>query len=73
MVDEDLVRKRFFAFMLVRLAGLVVFFVGIAIAYTNVLRDGGWPQVGAIVAILGAIDSVVAPLVLKRSWDKADR
>ncbi len=73
MVDEDLVRKRFFAFMLVRLAGLVVFFVGIAIAYTNVLRDGGWPQVGAIVAILGAIDSLVAPLVLKRSWDKADK
>ncbi len=73
MVDESEVKRRFLASMLVRLAGLVVFFLGIAIAYSDLLRDGGWPQLGAIIAILGAVDSLVAPLILKRSWDKADR
>lgn len=73
MLDEDEAKRRFLLFMLARLGGLIVFFVGIAIAYTDVVRAGGWPQVGAIVAILGAIDSVFAPLLLKRSWDKADK
>ena len=73
MVDESEVKRRFLASMLVRLAGLVVFFLGIAIAYSDLLRDGGWPQLGAIIAILGAVDSLVAPLILKRSWDKADQ
>ena len=73
MVDETVVKKRFLAFMLVRLAGLCVFFLGVVIAYSDLLRDGGWPHVGMIIAILGAIDALVAPLVLKRSWDKADK
>ena len=73
MVDESEVKRRFLAFMLVRLGGLSIFFLGIAIAYSDLVRDGGWPQLGAIIAILGAVDALVAPLILKRSWDKADR
>jgi hypothetical protein len=44
--------------------------------YTGIIRPGGWPQVGAIVAILGAIVAVVAPQLLRRAWknqDSADR
>jgi hypothetical protein len=37
------------------------------------LRPGGAPQIGAIVAIMGAIDSMFAPLLLKRAWDERDR
>ncbi|MEO7635356.1 MAG: hypothetical protein ABIS38_06890 [Sphingomicrobium sp.] len=73
MLDEKEAKRRFLLFTLARLGGLIVFFIGIAIAYSDVLREGGWPQVGVIIAALGAIDSLFAPLLLKRGWDKADK
>lgn len=66
--DEDFWRKRFLMFMLVRLAGLAVFLGGVAIAYSDILRPGGWPQAGAIIAIIGAIDAIFAPRLLKAMW-----
>ena len=73
MADEDVWKKRFLAYSAVRLGGLAIFFLGITIAYSNLLRDGGWPQLGAIIAILGAIDAVFAPRILKKGWDEQDR
>jgi len=73
MVDETEIKRRFLVFMLVRLGGLMFFFLGIVIAYTDLMGEGGWPRVGLIIAVLGAIDALVAPLILKRSWDKADK
>ena len=73
MADDALWRRRFHIFMAVRVAGLAIFFLGIAIAFGDLVRDGGWPQVGAIVAIMGAIDAVFAPRMLKRVWDEQDR
>ncbi|MEA3058984.1 MAG: hypothetical protein QOF05_1226 [Sphingomonadales bacterium] len=72
-MDDDVARRRLLLYSLVRLGGLAIFFLGIAIFYTNLVRPGGWPQLGAIVAIMGAIDSMFAPLLLKRAWDKRDR
>jgi hypothetical protein len=72
-MDDDLARRRLLFYTLVRFAGLAVFFLGIAIVYTDLLRPGGWPQVGAIVAIMGAIDAMFAPLLLKKAWDEQDR
>ena len=73
MDDDALWRKRLAIYSLVRLAGLAIFFLGIAIMYTGLLRPGGWPQVGAIVAILGVIDAMFAPRLIKRSWDVAEK
>ena len=73
MTDEDRWRRRFLIYSGVRLAGLVIFFLGIAVAYSNLLRPGGWPQIGAIIAIFGAIDAVFAPRLLKKAWDEQDR
>ncbi len=70
MDDEALWKKRFAMFMVVRLAGLAVFLLGVAIAYFDILRPGGWPQVGAIIALLGAIDAVLAPRLLKSLWER---
>jgi hypothetical protein len=72
-MDDDLARRRLLLYTLVRFAGLAVFFLGIAIVYTDLLRPGGWPQVGAVVAIMGAIDAMFAPLLLKKAWDEQDR
>ena len=73
MDDEVLWRKRLLAYSAVRLGGLAIFFVGLAIIYTDLLREGGWPRVGAIVAIMGVIDTVLAPRMLKKLWDQQDR
>ncbi|GAA3904505.1 hypothetical protein GCM10022276_23900 [Sphingomonas limnosediminicola] len=72
-MDEDVAKRRLLLYMLVRFIGLAIFFLGMAIIYTDLLRPGGWPQVGAIVAILGVIDSFFAPRLLKRAWDEKDR
>ena len=73
MVDEQTAKRRFLIYMAARGAGLAIFFLGIAIAYTDLVREGGWPQVGAIVAIAGAIDAVFTPRILKRAWDREDQ
>ncbi|MGE5562611.1 MAG: hypothetical protein ACM3ZV_04800 [Bacillota bacterium] len=73
MDDDAIWKKRLAIYSLARLGGLAIFFLGIAIMYTNLLRHGGWPQVGAVVAILGAIDALFAPRLLKREWDRQDR
>ena len=72
MADEDTWRRRYFAYTAVRIGGLAIFFVGIAIGFTSLVRPGGWPQVGAVIAILGVIDAVFAPRLLKMGWDKQD-
>ena len=73
MADEDLWRRRFQIFMLVRLFGLAVFLTGIFVIYTDLLREGGWPVVGAILAIMGAVDAVFAPKMLRTLWEQQDR
>ena len=72
MDDEALWRKRLLAYSAVRLGGLTIFFLGLAIIYTDLLREGGWPQVGAIIAIMGVIDALFAPHMLKKLWNQQD-
>ena len=73
MDDDTKARNRLLAYTAVRAGGLAIFFLGMAIIYTNLLREGGWPQVGAIVAMMGVIDALFAPRLLKRAWDEQDR
>ena len=72
-MDDDEARRRLLLYTLVRFGGLVIFFFGIAVMYTKVLRPGGWPQLGAIIAILGVLDALLAPHFLKRRWDRTDQ
>jgi len=73
MDHDDPWRRRFFIYSAVRVAGLLIFFLGLAIAYSNLVRVGGWPRLGVIIAILGVIDTVFAPRLLKKGWDQQDR
>jgi len=72
MDDEKLWRKRFLAYMAARLGGLAIFFLGIAIAYTDLIRAGGDKQVGAIIAVLGVLDALFLPRMVKKSWERGD-
>ena len=73
MVDERTYRNRLLAYLGARAFGLAIMLLGIAIIYSDLLREGGWPQVGAIVAIMGLIDALFAPRLLKKMWDEKDR
>ncbi|HEY0163850.1 MAG TPA: hypothetical protein VGB39_00585 [Sphingomicrobium sp.] len=70
MDDEALWKRRFLTFTLVRLAGLAIFFLGVAIAFSDLVRDGGWPIVGGIIAIIGLVDAVFSPRILKKIWER---
>lgn len=72
-MDDGTAQKRLLLYSLVRAGGLAIFFLGIAIIYTDLIRPGGWPQIGALVAIMGVIDAMFAPRLLKRAWDEKDR
>jgi hypothetical protein len=73
MDDDTRARNRLLAYTATRAGGLAIFLLGIAIIYSNLVRPGGWPQLGAIVAIMGVIDALFAPRLLKKSWDEQDR
>jgi membrane protein implicated in regulation of membrane protease activity len=73
MDDEALWKRRFHIFAAVRLAGLAIFFLGIAIAFCGVVREGGWPSVGVTVAIIGLIDAVFASRLLRTRWKRDDQ
>jgi hypothetical protein len=70
---DDVWRKRFQWFALVRLIGLGTFLLGIAIAYSDLVRPDGWPLVGGLLAVAGAIDAVFAPRLLRKYWQQQDR
>lgn len=73
MSDDELWRKRFQLFLAIRLFGLLTFLLGLAIAFTDLVRPGGWPLLGGILVAIGAIDAVVAPSILKKSWERLDK
>lgn len=73
MRDEELWRKRFQIFAAIRLVGVVTFLLGVAIAFSDLVRPGGWPLVGAVLAIIGVVDALVAPRVLRRGWERLDQ
>lgn len=71
--SDDIWRKRFQLYMLVRLFGVATFLAGISIAFTDLVRPGGWPVVGGLIAIAGAIDAVFAPRLLRKMWQQQDQ
>lgn len=73
MDDERVWRQRLLLYSALRFGGLVIFFLGIAIIYTDLLRKGGWPRLGAVIAILGVIDALFLPRLVKRGWERQDQ
>lgn len=72
MADEALWKRRFYLYMGARLFGLVTVFAGLAVTFTDILREGGWPVVGVVIMLAGLIDMVFAPRLLKKQWQKED-
>jgi hypothetical protein len=73
MADEKVWKKRFLIFSLARLFGLAMILLGIAVAYSDLLRPGGWPVVGFVIALMGVIDALLSPRLLKKMWEEEDK
>jgi hypothetical protein len=69
MTDEE-AKKQFLIFTALRLAGLALFLAGIAIAFSDWVRPGGWPLLGGILAVTGAIEAVISPRLVKRGMGR---
>ena len=73
MADDEVWKKRFLVFTLARLFGLGMVLLGGAILFTDLLREGGWPLVGGILIVMGVIDAVFSPRLLRKVWEEQDR
>lgn len=73
MADDELWKKRFRTFLAIRLVGLATFLAGIAVAFSDLVQPGGQKLIGGLLAVMGALDAVIAPRVLKRGWEKQDQ
>jgi len=74
LADDDIkFRNRLLTVTAVRFAGLAIAGFGIAVFYSDLLREGGWPQLGAALVVVGVVDSTFAPMLLRRAWDREDR
>jgi hypothetical protein len=73
MADDELWKRRFRTFLAIRLVGLATFLVGIAVAFSDLLQPGGSKLIGGLLAVMGAIDAVIAPRILKRGWERQDK
>jgi hypothetical protein len=70
MNDEQLWRQRYLIFSLVRIGGLLLFLLGLVISATDLVRPGGWPVAGFLISVVGIVDAVVGPILLKRRWHR---
>ena len=68
MIDQAEWKRRFLVFSVLRIFGLALFLLGIAIAFSNLLKPGGWPLLGGILAIVGAVEAVLIGRILKKAW-----
>lgn len=70
MTEDESAKKRFHAFLVIRLFGVALFILGTAIAFSDLLRPGGWPLLGAVLAITGVVDAVFASRIVKRASER---
>jgi hypothetical protein len=71
--DEQLWRKRFGIFALLRISGVLLFLLGMAITFGNIVRSGGALEIGLVVIACGLVAALLGPVLLRQYWEKADR
>jgi len=70
MTDEE-AKRQFIIFAILRIGGVMLFLLGVAIAFTDLLRPGGWRLLGGILVIVGTIEAVISPRLVKRSMARS--
>ena len=65
-MTEDQARSRFFMLSLLRLSGVALAFLGVAVVAKRLIEPA--ELVGGVIIALGAIDIMILPRILARRW-----
>ncbi len=65
---ERLAKSRWQTLQLLRFTGIIVMILGLWIWAGDILREGGWPALGAILLAVGAFEAIVMPVYLAGRW-----
>ena len=71
-MTDDQAKRQFIIFAILRIGGLALFLLGIAIAFTDLLKPGGWKLLGGILVVVGTIEAVISPRLVKRTMARTD-
>lgn len=66
MTDDDRARARFFTLGLIRLGGVAIAFLGIAIIAKRLIEPA--EIIGGVLIAMAIVDVIVVPLILVRRW-----
>lgn len=66
--DERRARTRFAILSAARAIGAVTMLLGLWVWHGNVVRSGGWPEIGVPLFIAGMAASFVVPQILAARW-----
>lgn len=66
--QERLERSRFTLLSAARASGAVLMLIGLWIWHGDIVREGGFVEVGGAIFILGFIESLILPQILARKW-----
>jgi hypothetical protein len=61
-------RNRFIIINLVRIGATLLVLLGLAIWYSDIVRDGGAPEIGLPLALIALVVSFAGPQWLARRW-----
>lgn len=67
-VEDAKWRNRFMALNMVRIGGTLVVLLGLVIWHSDRFREGGWPEVGLPMALLGLLISFGGTRLLVQRW-----
>jgi hypothetical protein len=71
--EDQLWRKRFGIFALLRISGLLLFLLGMAITFSDIVQPGGALGLGMVVIGCGLVEALLGPVLLRQHWEKVDR
>ena len=70
-MTDDEAKRQFIIFAIFRFGGVLLFLLGVAIAFTDLLKPGGWRLLGGILVIVGTIEAVISPRLVKRTMARS--
>ena len=60
-IDQAEEKRRFALFALTRLGAVATVLIGVAVGLTGLVRPGGIPALGAVIAMIGVAEGIFLP------------